>query len=390
MVVRNVVSYGAIGDGITDDTLSVQEAAVACQDGDRLYFPGSSTYFIDYFVVPASNVTVTGDSSSVRATIKKRTASGTNTPFISSLDKDNITVQNLILNGQGSNQTWWDPDPYTADFVVFADNIQFKGGTGHAATNIYTHHAGSAGVRVYGCTNVTLTNIVGDNNGFGTVATYARTYDDGHGTPHSSGIVLNGGSASFDYCDGVRYVQTDDSSMANFDSSYCRNIITAPVQFAGFYLQDCDRITLNGCSGRGNSRMGFDANEGAGGTNDCNILNCTWGPETEGSEVLLGTSNFLIQNNLFLGDSARIEARCDNHIIRGNVFRDFISLPRIRLQDINVTNLTLEGNDFRGNAGTNVDPLLRNTPGFSETGSITDANAPNVKISPLAGILSLL
>lgn len=44
-VIRNVQEYGAVGDGITDDTAAINAAAAALQDGDTLYFP-SGTYLV--------------------------------------------------------------------------------------------------------------------------------------------------------------------------------------------------------------------------------------------------------------------------------------------------------------------------------------------------------
>jgi len=39
MKIVNVLSYGVIGDGLTNDTLKINDAITACNDGDILYFP---------------------------------------------------------------------------------------------------------------------------------------------------------------------------------------------------------------------------------------------------------------------------------------------------------------------------------------------------------------
>lgn len=379
MATRDVTSYGAVGDGTTDDTTAVQAAASACGSGDTLYFPGASTYLIDYFVIPASNVIVTGDSTTTRAIVKKRTASGTNTPLISCIDKNNITIRNLRLDGQGPLQSWWDGNPYTADFVVLANNIQIKGGSGHVVSYVYSHDAGSAGIRFYGCTGATVTNLVGDNNGFGTIAVYAYTYN---GTPKSSNITFDGGSAGFDYCDGVRFVQSDDCTISNFESSNCRNVPAAPVQFAGFYAETASRIIVDTCRGVNNSRMAFDANEGVGGTYDFIIRNCVWGPGANNG-VLPGLSNFLVQHCVFLGDEARFEARCTDHKVKNCTFIGQTVSPGVRLQDNNTTNLTLVNNDFRSVSGSHIDPPLLSTPGYSAVG--TNTSDPFPGIYPLNG-----
>lgn len=47
--VVNVKEYGAKGDGITDDTIAIQNAVNSCLDGGTIYFP-SGIYIIDGFV----------------------------------------------------------------------------------------------------------------------------------------------------------------------------------------------------------------------------------------------------------------------------------------------------------------------------------------------------
>ena len=65
---RNVLDYGATGDGITDDTVAVNKAIAALQPGDTLLFPctTASTYLItSQLTVNVTNVTVDGSSCAV-------------------------------------------------------------------------------------------------------------------------------------------------------------------------------------------------------------------------------------------------------------------------------------------------------------------------------------
>ncbi len=363
MAVRNVVSYGAVGDGTTDDTVAVQAAAAACANGDSLYFPGTNTYLIDYFVIPSSNVTVTGDSAGSRATVKKRTASGTNIAFMASLDQDNITVQNLILNGQGPSQSWWDPNPYTADFVVFADNIQFKGGGGHAIIDVYSHHAGSAGARVYGCDGVTMTRLVGDNNGFGTVACYARTYQT---LPRFRNIVITASSADLDYCDGFRFYEGDIILVDSCVATNARNIPAAPAQFAGIYFDAVTLLTASNNTISGNSARGVDSGPGS---NDCTIFgNQIFNHPQDG--ILPGNSGFVIQKNyIYNNTSTGIAMKGGSHFIKDNACHG-------HNYGIGTTgdtpSIALINNDCRNNSSGSVSPGLRACTGFSETGTIED------------------
>lgn len=70
----DVTTYGAKGDGVTDDTTAINNAVAALQPGDTLYFPctsGGSTYVITAQLaiirngnqVLLSNITVEGDPS---------------------------------------------------------------------------------------------------------------------------------------------------------------------------------------------------------------------------------------------------------------------------------------------------------------------------------------
>jgi len=81
--IRNVQTYGAKGDGTTNDTAAINSAISALQPGDTLLFPctANSTYLITAQLtisqtsggVPLSNVTVDGSSCA----IIRGTASGT-------------------------------------------------------------------------------------------------------------------------------------------------------------------------------------------------------------------------------------------------------------------------------------------------------------------------
>ncbi len=78
--VVNVRSYGATGDGITDDTAAIVAAGAVVQSGDTLYFPSGtyevkvcqggafgSEYLLSLF--GKNGLTITGDGSDSTATI---------------------------------------------------------------------------------------------------------------------------------------------------------------------------------------------------------------------------------------------------------------------------------------------------------------------------------
>jgi len=65
--VRNVQSYGAVGDGSHDDTSAIKSAISALQSGDQLYFPCGTYKVSSALTISVPKVTVEGNSC---ATIK--------------------------------------------------------------------------------------------------------------------------------------------------------------------------------------------------------------------------------------------------------------------------------------------------------------------------------
>lgn len=64
---RNVMDYGAVGNGMADDRAAIQaaiDAAAASENGGEVYFP-AGTYLVEEILVLKSNVTLTLDDSAV-------------------------------------------------------------------------------------------------------------------------------------------------------------------------------------------------------------------------------------------------------------------------------------------------------------------------------------
>lgn len=96
--VLNVKSYGAKGDGITDDTVAIQAAFTAVQQYQTIYFP-YGTYMVSNLKLGAVPwVTITGD----RAVLKS--IPGTNGPMLDNNGGYFCTVMHLIFDGNKDNQ----------------------------------------------------------------------------------------------------------------------------------------------------------------------------------------------------------------------------------------------------------------------------------------------
>lgn len=112
----NVKSYGAVGDGVADDTLAVQ-AAINASDG--VFFP-TGTYLVSSPITLKANNTIVGEGASsvisYTGTANGRGAffvnSGSDTAFV-----DNITISDLKILGQVAS----------LGFSEFVYNISFNG-----------------------------------------------------------------------------------------------------------------------------------------------------------------------------------------------------------------------------------------------------------------------
>lgn len=106
-IIYNVKAYGAKGDGVTDDTVSINKAISACSSagGGIVFFP-PGTYIKDggVTITIPSNVHVIG--SGVGSTIIKLKNSASNrTVFLIANFANNASISDLSIDGNRANQT---------------------------------------------------------------------------------------------------------------------------------------------------------------------------------------------------------------------------------------------------------------------------------------------
>lgn len=150
--VRNVKSYGATGDGVTDDSAFIQAAIAALQPGDQLYLPaGTYQCYTSTFTVPA-NARVYGDGMASTMWMSAKVTFGGNTrieqlsfenqqgirPSAPYLWMDSVSVHETgwlsynIMNLSGVNHAYITNSTFIGNKVLnvsyqtFFDNCTFK------------------------------------------------------------------------------------------------------------------------------------------------------------------------------------------------------------------------------------------------------------------------
>jgi|WetSurMetagenome_2_1015567.scaffolds.fasta_scaffold91184_2 hypothetical protein len=110
--VANVKSYGALGDGSTDDSSAIQDALDSISTGGTLYFP-AGTYIIGTTLNLYSNISLvsaggSGDSLDQTTTdslVILKAKTNLDSPIIDLNDCAGLNFDNIEFDGNGTNQT---------------------------------------------------------------------------------------------------------------------------------------------------------------------------------------------------------------------------------------------------------------------------------------------
>lgn len=134
-VTLNVRAFGAIGDGVHDDTLAIQTAIYACPKDSRVYIPAGNYKVTSLFL--KSNITIDLSKDAILEGTGKRQDYGILPGMIQSWDEEKeynlgswegnpldiftsmitgINISNVIITGEGildgkaSDENWWAED----------------------------------------------------------------------------------------------------------------------------------------------------------------------------------------------------------------------------------------------------------------------------------------
>lgn len=95
----SVKNYGAVGDGVTDDTAAIQRAIDACPTGGTVSFP-AGTYAINSTVYLRSGITITGAGTNQTVLVMPRKSAAT--VMLYGVNISGAAVRDLALRGSGA------------------------------------------------------------------------------------------------------------------------------------------------------------------------------------------------------------------------------------------------------------------------------------------------
>ena len=103
----SVGEYGAVGDGVTDDTTAIQNCIDTEGDGAYILFNPNKTYLISDDIIPNDYQTLDLNGSTIKLKAGSTAAGGLIRIGHTSLGyaRTNVTVKNGIIDGNGDNQT---------------------------------------------------------------------------------------------------------------------------------------------------------------------------------------------------------------------------------------------------------------------------------------------
>lgn len=286
----NLRWFGAVGDGVTNDTNAIVNALAALTSGGSLYFP-SGTYLVQRGAgslladtIVASNVTIFGDGAASIITSKNAAGATPNNAgnetysVFQATGRDNLTFRDLSFNGYCTPFSL-----YQCDGVVF-DNIRDNGLLSNAGGYLRDKT-----LYLYQCTDVRVVNSRFDNFQF-------AVYLSGTSGTRCETVVVSG---------------------CHFDQTVAAGSFTSlfPVGVYVYYANDVlvtgntfSDIYSSLDSGNTATGLGYGVYEGDGACNKIVVSGNTFQLNAKGSKNSCGVYiNFAIQgvccNNTFFADT---------------------------------------------------------------------------------------
>jgi parallel beta-helix repeat protein len=265
-------TYGATGDGVTDDATAIQAALTAADTagGGTVYFPSDSVYIVGTQLNMGSNTTIMGGGWS---TVLKMADAADLLAILHATSKSNIIISDLQLDGNKANQTTnLQHGIRTSDSTdIVIQRIlghSFKGSTTAGTEGAVVNIRGAAAFEARALISSCIAHSVG-GYGIGTyragtvVISNCLAYDN-----DTHGFSLSGSATG----------QIRNNSIVNC-SSWDNGRF-------GFNLEYQVGTTVSGCSSSGNSSSPYGGYQTHGGL-DIVFSNCT----SKGDYIGLKTTN---------------------------------------------------------------------------------------------------
>jgi hypothetical protein len=227
----NVVDYGAVGDGATNNSAAFQ-AAINASEGKTLYIPAGS-YILLTAVTLVNNLTILGDGQ------MSKIITGASAGQISASNKTNITLRqiNFTNNSNGSNVP-----TFTECTTVIVDNCYFDPTVISSTT-----------LRFQGSVNILITNsYFYDADSF--IYLDSFPIGSGAGTQSDSVVVQN--------CYFQHRVVVPSNNPTGVYQYFCKNLLVDGCTF------------VNIVAGGGIPIAGYSVYEGDGAANSLIVTNC--------------------------------------------------------------------------------------------------------------------
>jgi len=142
----SVTDFGAVGDGVTDDTLAIRTALDSLDPGDTLVFPQGKTFVhTDTITVGKNDVRLTGGGV-ILATNEQRSM------FL--LNNNNIRVDNLTFRMGPTSKRWVEYEKM---------KLRLRGFSGITLTDVTVDGSAAAGIYVGGASNFYFTRVTVQN-----------------------------------------------------------------------------------------------------------------------------------------------------------------------------------------------------------------------------------
>lgn len=262
MAVYDVMSYGAIGDGVADDTAALQAAinAASAAGGGIVYLP-SAAYLITSALTVKSYVTMRGEG--MASTVIRQ--STTSSSALYGVNLEFVKIEDLMLDGpnSGTGAGMYFTGSGSGIYVFYL-----------SVRNVMVRRFGSDGIRVKDPVMCDFINVTSKEN-------------------RSAGFYLSDGgtSCSFQSC----FAHHNGNGFRFDDMHYCAlDACGADNNINGYKLEGCTTFTLNGCGNEANSVDGAQITAGT----DSVTLNSfyTNSPGSRCISVVGGSKNVLIAN----------------------------------------------------------------------------------------------